>query len=116
MRTLKFWGTSDDLFEIDGTAGNEPDEVGCFDRPAVAKIEAADGAVCVVALYAPANAAACWAIGLMPVDENVPIPPWPVTFTLAGSRPGHEYSAGLTITVPDGAVVSVVRQEADDDL
>lgn len=109
MRKLTFYGSSDDLFEIRGTTRQEPCEAASLDGPAVAKIEAREGCVCVVAVYAPKGSGApCWALGLMPVAEDVPIPPWPVTFRLHEIRPGGGYSAELTVTVPDDAVVSMV--------
>ena len=104
-RELRFYGASDDLFEIEGTSGDEPDEVGCYNRPAVAKIESpSEGSLCVVAVYAPANVAGCWSIGLMPRDEDIPMPPWKTSFRTGG----RGYSAELTITVPDDATVSIV--------
>jgi len=30
-RDLTFYGASDDLFEIEGTKGDEPDEIGAYD-------------------------------------------------------------------------------------
>jgi len=106
MRELTFYGASDDLFEIEGTRGDEPDEVGCYDEPAVAKIHSSEGELCIVGMYAPGNAAACWSIGLMPTDEDVPIPDWKMSWK-NGDR---GYTAELTIHVPDDAVVSMVRK------
>ena len=57
----------------------------------------------------PADYSACWSIGLMPSDENIPIPDWPVSFRLTG-RPGYEYSAEMTIEVPGDAVVAMVSE------
>ncbi len=109
MRTLKFYGGSDDLFEIEGTVRTEPDEEGCYDRPAIANIKAAEGELNIVAVYAPKGCdVGCWAIGIMPADEDIPIPPWPVSFKLNEIRPGKGYSAELTIPAPDDAVVSMV--------
>lgn len=117
MRTLKFYGASDDLFEIVGTVRPEPDEIGVGESPVVVKIKSSGGEVCVVALYSPGDTA-CWSVGLMPVDEGVPIPPWAVSFKNHdnGSRSpgcGNLYSAEMTIVVPDDAVVSVVAREED---
>ena len=103
-RRLTFYGASDDLFEIEGTKGSEPDEVPCYDRAAVAKIESSEGQLCVVGMYAPGNTAPCWSIGIMPVDEEVEIPDWPMQWELGG----RGYSAELTIAVPDDAVVSML--------
>lgn len=105
MRQLTFYGASDDLFEIRGSVGEEPDEVGCGDSPAIAKIEASDGSMCVVAHYAPADLLACWSIGISPAGEDAPIPSWPISCKLSDNG----YSTEMTITVPDDAKVSIVE-------
>ena len=111
MRTLTFYGASDDLFYMDGVRDGEPDEVDCYNRPACAKIHSSEGEVCVVAMYSPKGCnVGCWTVGLMPVDEDIPIPPWPVEFKLNEIRPSVGYSAELTIVVPDDALVSMVSQ------
>lgn len=112
MRELTFYGSSDDLFYCDGTTGDEPDEIGCYNRPAVVKIESSEGSVCVVGMYAPSKAASCWQVGLMPVDENIPIPQWPVKFTLNEISSGEGYSAKMHISVPDDAVVTDIGNGA----
>lgn len=112
-RTLKFYGASDDLFEIEGTCGDEPDEVICHETPVVAMVKGGDEGLCVVAMYAPGDAAACWSIGIMPLDEyGVPIPSWPMTWRLSEEC----YSPELTLTVPDDAVVSMIGEgEAEEE-
>lgn len=104
-RVLRFYGCSDDLFEVDGGRRDEPDEIGCYDKPVVVKIQNGPDSLCVVGMYAPANVAACWSIGLMPTDEGTPMPNWPVSYKLGG----RGYSTELTIEVPDTAVVSVFK-------
>jgi hypothetical protein len=100
-RRLKFYGASDDLFEIEGTFRNEPGEIGCFDSPAVVKVwSPSEGELAVVAMYAPAGVAACWSIGIMPVDDDIPIPSWQMDWSADG------YTTELALTVPDDAVVS----------
>jgi hypothetical protein len=107
MRTLKFYGASDDLFEIEGTAGAEPDEIGCFDSIPAVKITGEDCGMIVVAAYAaldamPGGMPGCWAIGICPLDEDVPLPGWDMRWRTEG------YSAVLEVDVPDGVVVSQV--------
>ena len=104
-RRFMMLSPSDDLFPIIGTTDSEPDEEGCFDRPAVAKVESSEGVLCVVGMYAPEGVGHCWCIGLMPIGEGVPIPEWPMEWKLSGDC---EYSAALTITAPDDAVVSML--------
>ncbi|MCA9179356.1 MAG: hypothetical protein KDB14_33090, partial [Planctomycetales bacterium] len=99
---------SDDLFEIDGTSGDEPDEIGCWDHPEVVKVHSpSEGGLHVVACYAPKGSVGCWAIGLMQLDEDVEIPSWPMEWKIGG----RGYSVELTLTVPDDAVVSKVDQD-----
>lgn len=105
-RTLKFYGASDDLFEVEGTIGGEPDEIGCYDETAAVKVANEHGGLFVVAHYAPKNLAACWSIGLMQLDEDVPLPNWPMKW----STGGRGYSVLLEIEVPDSAVVSAVAK------
>ncbi len=108
-RTLKFYGASDDLFEIEGTSGEEPDEIGCIDAPCIVEIKTpGNEGLMIVGLYAPGDSA-CWMMGIAPLDEDIPIPPWPVSFQL--QPPG--YSTLLTITVPDDSIVSQVAPAAE---
>lgn len=105
MRELRFYGASDDLFEIDGFRTGEPDEL-CGDGFFIVKIDSpSEGSVCVVGHYAPNDVVPCWAVGLMPTDEGEPIPPWHVRYDIKG----HDYSAVLVIEVPDDAVLSEVK-------
>jgi len=105
MRNLAFYGASDDLFEIEGTSKGEPDEVGCFMEKAIAQIITPDGeGLHVVAQYAPGDVA-CWSIGLMQLDEDKPIPDWPMRWKAQG------YSVRLEIDAPDDARVSMTSDE-----
>ncbi len=99
-RTLKFYGASDDLFECEGTIGGEPDEIATVDGAVV--IEAMGGVgLQVTARYDGAHENGVWAIGITPLDEDIPLPCWPMEWKLGG----RGYSTELTITVPDDAVV-----------
>lgn len=100
MRTLKFYGASDDLFEIEGTTGSEPDER----NPGTVEIKDADGNGLRVHCDYAVAANGCWMVGVAPLDEDIPIPDWPVSFKLGG----RGYTAELTMVVPDTAVVSNV--------
>jgi hypothetical protein len=99
VRTLKFYGASDDLFEIKGTSGAEPDEIGAYDQPRTVKVANDHGGLFVTALYAPNNTAACWMIGISQLDEDMPLPDWPMRWSSEG------YSTVLEIDAPDSAVV-----------
>lgn len=96
MRTLKFYGASDDLFEIEGTVGNEPDERG----PGTVEVvdeETGEGLL-VTASYVLRG---CWTIGITPLDEDVNIPDWNYKISLGG----RGYTTELTMDVPDSVVV-----------
>ena len=101
MRMLKFYGLSDDLFEIEGTRGDEPDE-----RPAgTVEVKDGDGNGLRVHCDYGVTGNACWMVGIAPIDDGVPIPNWPMSFRLGG----RGYSAELTIEAPDSAVVSEIE-------
>ena len=107
-RTLKFYGASDDLFEIDGTKGEEPDEIGCFERVPTVKVAFDDETgLFVTAHYAPNNSAATWMIGISQIEEDMPLPDWPMRWSAPG---GRGYSVELEIDVPDGVIVTNVTQ------
>lgn len=103
-RHLIFYGASDDLFEIEGSKAGEPDEI---DPSSAVKIMAGDIGLIVVATYAPANAVGCWAIGICQIEEDQPLPDWPMKFTTGA--PSLGYSVVLTIEAPDDAVMTELR-------
>lgn len=104
-KILKFYGASDDLFEVEGAIR---EEIGCFDKPGVYHLKSAEGEILVVAHYGIGNAAA-WSVGLCQVDEGVPVPAWPVTYSMHESG----YSVLLTMEVPDDTHL-VINDEGDD--
>lgn len=101
-RILKFYGASDDLFEIEGTGGDEPDER----NPGTIQITTPSGeGLRVYCQYSIADNA-CWMVGVAPIDEDIPIPNWPCMFSLSE----RGYSAMLTMAVPVDAVVTNVSE------
>ena len=116
MRNLKFYGASDDLFEIEGTFGGsgEADEVNvCRDGRGMVEVRTNDGtAMRVTAAYCFCReSGAAWNIGVEQVDEGVPIPDWPMRWST------HErgYSVLLEMDAPGDAYVSQVWPQRDDD-
>ncbi|WP_454917347.1 hypothetical protein [Xanthobacter sediminis] len=110
MRTLKFYGSSDDLFEIDGTGRGEPDEIGCFQGIPAVKVANEHTGLIVVAVYAahdsmPPGMPGCWTIGLCPIDEDIPLPHWDMRWSAKG------YSTLLEVDVPDDVIVSMIGGE-----
>ena len=100
MRILKFYGASDDLFEIEGTVVGEPDEVGCYNTscPILIRSES-EGDMIVIGWYSPHHTGT-WMIGLSQINEDTPLRDWPMKWGYGG------YCVELTIQVPDDAVVS----------
>ena len=98
-RTLKFWGASDDLFEITGSLSGEPAEID--ERDVVRVFDKQGNGLQVVANYIDPGV---WAIGLAPLDEEQAMPPWPMTWRL---EPSRQYSAELTLEAPDDAVMAL---------
>lgn len=103
-RTLKFYGVSDDLFEVEGHRKGEPDEIS---PSQCVKVANDHGGLVVSAHYAPGNAG-CWAIGISQLDEDEPLPDWPMTFTTG--KPSRGYSVVLNIEVPDSVEMSIVGE------
>jgi len=95
MTKLVFYGSSDDLFYA-GPVDDQDEFYSPF-----ALIVVADGGQLVVQAHYAATGAAVWAISVAPVDEDIPIPDWPMRFTLAE----RGYSAQLEIEVPDKASI-----------
>ena len=112
MKKLKFYGVSDDLFEMDGDLS---EEIGCYDSGAAYHLKAADGEMIVFGHYAPKpTPGATWVIGVTLVEEGISLPTWPMRFETAGPNgyPNPQsYSPVLVIEAPDDVVVTVAVAE-----
>lgn len=108
MVTLRFSGYSDDVFgeykevkeEIDNCASGKP--IQC-------RISSSEGELLVAGQY-DQNKNGCWSISLSQVEEDVPIPNWPVRFSSEG------YTAVLEIDVPDDYKVTFYNNGREVDL
>ena len=113
MRRITIYGSSDDLIEVEGTVKPEPDEFSPnMDKSGVIKIaHPEDGGMLVFVDYAPQNIMACWMIGIAQVDEDKPIPEWPMRWGT------HErgYSIQFEVDIPDGTVITKVRPMEEED-
>ncbi len=105
--TIKIYGASDDLVEIEGHP--DGDEVGCYEKDVIVTIGNASGGLLVRMSYedrfkgAPGltdAAFGCWSATVAPIAEDIPIP-WPVTITNPIGRNGRGYSACVTVECPD---------------
>ena len=99
MRTLKFSGHSDDVFQYYDSDGGGDEAYG---SPAVFKLTHKDYSVLVVGYYNPRDACGCWSVGLCQTDEDLPIPPWSPRFDAEG------YSTVLYLNVPDSVKVEAL--------
>lgn len=110
MKTLQFYGSSDDNFCVEG--GGHDDEINnCADGSTMAyTVKHGGEGLIVTGQYAPESIPGVWTIGVAPLDEDVPLPEWVIRFSLAE----RGYSSMLTIEVPDGAEV-LSHGEKDDD-
>ena len=109
-RTLKFYGCSDDLFEIEGTArgrSGEPDEVPVgLDDLAIARIEAPGFAMLVIAQYGcngQAFSASLWR------DWRCAGDPAAKSGVAAGSASGRPHSCLAGLGRPRAAFPQPVR-------
>lgn len=111
-RTLSFYGTSDDLFEVIGGTRTEPDEIGCYDSHVILRLmcESDGSGLYIYGRYAPSNIAGCWVVGIMPL-EDATLPDWPTKYSTAENG----YSPLLTITVPKAAEVVQIFPELGDE-
>lgn len=103
MQTAVFYGASDDLIEIDGVKGG--DEFGANDLAEGRGVSILGkfilgGKMMIYAIYD-----GCWHFSIGPADEDVPLPNWPIRYSLEESG----YSVRLEIDVPDDVIVFPVK-------
>jgi len=109
MKKLQFYGSSDDCFCVEG-GGHDNEIDNCADGSTMAyTVKQGDAGLIVTAQYAPEALPGVWTIGVAPLDEDVPIPDWPMRFGLAE----RGYSSMLTIEVPEA--VEVLAHGAKDE-
>ena len=102
MPTVTIYGASDDLIEVEGVPG--ADEFNVYsDKKVCATLllhHAEEEQMAVHAVYD-----GCWSFAVAQVDEEHPLPAWPVR---VGQSLGVPYSTQLEIDVPDGTVLARV--------
>lgn len=97
MQTAVFYGASDDLIEVEGVKGG--DEFGAY-RSDGSRYHGSfnlGGLMRVHAIYD-----GCWSFAVGQVDEDIPLPDWPVRVRWPG---GRGYSTRLEVDVPDDVKV-----------
>ena len=100
MKTLRFYGDSDDRREVDGDCLEEEYADVCkLSRTVVKDGQEVEEGLFVVFSYSEAINNGCWMIGFQPLDEGVEIPEWAQDVKLALDDNG--YSTSATLNVPD---------------
>lgn len=105
--TVKFYGASDDLIEVEGCDG--ADEFNSYERgPVMWHGELFDGTD---TLRVHAIWDGCWSFAVGQCDESLPLPNWPIRISQHRSLP---YSTLLEIDAPAGAWLVNVWPVRDD--
>lgn len=99
---IRIYGASDDLVEVEGATREEFSAYG--DDRWLGVLASPSGEQ--LLLTAEYTGRGTWAIGVAPVDEDIPMPSWPIS---VGQAMENRYSAMLTITVPDGVTLTDTR-------
>ena len=113
MRQIGFYGSSDDLAEIEGYRPGEPDEVcnteGHFAFEVVTP--AGEG----LQVFVDCRINGCWSVGVGQLEEGIPLPTWPMHMRAYHYADRDPYSVRLDMDVPDDAVISLLYPEDDED-
>lgn len=99
MAVISFWGSSDDLIEVDGDLSGCDEYMLTDFSTWIGVIEHYDSGdkIKVYAYYD-----GCWAFGVGIYDEGHKMPEWPVNFV---TNTENNYSVRMGIEVPDDAEV-----------
>lgn len=93
---MKMYGASDDLIEVEGIPGSDEFEADGGNDLLMGSF-VVGGVIRVRAIYD-----GCWSFSVGQVDEDVPLPEWPISL---GQHPECDYSALLEIEVPDHTTI-----------
>jgi hypothetical protein len=96
MQKAIFYGASDDLIEVKGVKGE--DEFGAYNGDdLIHGVFNLGGKMRIYAIYD-----GCWMFAVGQVDEEIPLPDWPIRIVQSRKVP---YSVELQIDVPDDVKV-----------
>lgn len=109
MKTIRIYGASDDLVEIEGDVpGCDEYDVGgprlVMARFLVGPLDSGTVGLRVFAIYD-----GCWSFAIGQVGESRPLPGWPIRITQSSDVP---YSVQIEIDVPDN--FCVCREDVDE--
>jgi len=105
--TIIFSGYSDDTFgwEASDGRGDDHDDCAAFSVRTY-HLNREGHRMAVTGVY---GKGCNWSVGIAPIEEGDPMPPWPMKWEFDG------YSTILTLTVPDGATPILVCPNANED-
>ena len=125
MHTLHFYGASDDLVYARGTNLHRKREITVdYDEHAAFRVASPDGQGLIVFVQYLGRISGTWTVGVAPLPGPQPLPEWPMQWRFGEANyeehlesamqglapaPCPPYSTQLELTVPDDAVVVVVR-------
>jgi hypothetical protein len=104
VKPLQFFGCSDDTFGEYGRTSLTHDNC-ASGKPIRFLVQNGTDRLIVVGQYKDAPGAS-WTVGVDMVDEDVPLPPWPIRIR-AGKGDECGYSPTLEIDAPEGAEVQL---------
>lgn len=112
MNELRFEGYSDDTF---GELTTGIDHDNCANgRPMLFKVCSGDEGLIVHGQYNnltwPNSAPGCWMIGVQQLEEDVPLPAWPMRFETGKSG----YTPTLIIEAPDDVEIKYLYGSKDE--
>lgn len=111
MKTLGFYGASDDLFlaDVDGKCVEELCNSGA-DEAMAYLVKAGTESLVVVGIYAPAPVGGTWVVGVTLYAEGFALPPWPMRFISENPDGTNKlpYSPRLIIEAPDNVTIEEI--------
>lgn len=104
MMTLKFEGASDDTFGCYWKGGDVDDDDCANMSVRTMYVKAGDQRMAVTGVY---GQACMWSIGIGPIEDDEPMPDWPMRWAFS------HYTPILEIDVPDGFEVTLAQPKPE---
>lgn len=109
MNPLRFHGNSDDTFGEYGRRSIDHDNCASGD-PIRFLVKSGKDSLIVSGQYG-VGPGATWTVGVEQVDDERPLPPWPIRLRACRGCDECGYSPTLEIDAPDGASVTLVKDD-----
>lgn len=106
--TITFEGMSDDTFGWTGFGpglGDDHDDCGAL---SVRSFQISHKSLALIVTGVYGAGAPTWSVGIAPVDDNEPLPPWPMKWRFEG------YSTILEIECPEDCEIKLACPTGDD--